>query len=105
METQKIMVFEIIGSNIAVTSEDAKKLFSVIKNNIDNDTVSILDFENITTLTTAFLNESIGTLYNVAEPEKLSQLVKINPSTILPVQINKIVAVIDNAKKHRENLL
>lgn len=105
MNKQTVMVYEIIETNIAVTSEDAQKLFAVIKHNIDNDIISILDFKDITTLTTAFLNESIGTLYNVAKPEKLSQLVKINPSTILPVQINKIIDVIQNAKKHQENTI
>lgn len=102
MKKNQVIVHDIIGTNIAVTSSDAQKLFVVLKNNIENGDESILDFSGITTLTTAFLNESLGTLYGVADSKTLARLVKYNPSSVLRVQVDKIIKVLKNSKEHND---
>lgn len=98
---EEIRVAEVINSEIAVTNADARTLFEEIKKNIDKNIVTVLDFSNIKTLTTAFLNISIGNLYSIAEPDTLKQLVKIDPNAIKPLQYEKVVEVIQNAgQKH-----
>ncbi|RHE73761.1 hypothetical protein DW718_00615 [Weissella cibaria] len=99
--TITVKVADVINSEVAVTNSDALVLFDEIKSNIDKQTVSVLDFSNIKTLTTAFLNLSIGNLYSIAEPDVLSKFVRINPNAIKPLQYEKVVEVIQNAKQKR----
>ncbi|MBJ7675562.1 STAS-like domain-containing protein [Weissella confusa] len=94
-----VKVSNVINSEIAVTNSDARTLFDLIQTNINNNVVSILDFSDIQTLTTAFLNISIGNLYSIAEPDDLSNLVQIDPEAIKPLQYEKVIEVIQNAKQ------
>lgn len=103
METKVIDVMDVIGKSVAVTTTDAKKLHDLLVSNINQGIKSDLDFGRITTLITAFLNESIGTLYSVATEDELNTLITVNKKTTTPRQYNRIIDVLNNAKrKHNE---
>ncbi|WP_278363396.1 STAS-like domain-containing protein [Leuconostoc lactis] len=100
-EIINIKIYQIINSPIAVTTSDAKKVFEILKTHILNNETVQLDFDGVTSITTAFLNVAIGALYTVADGETLNRLVKLNPNTIRPIQLRKIFAVIENAKSKK----
>ncbi|MBS0950378.1 STAS-like domain-containing protein [Weissella minor] len=101
-KVKRVNIFEIINSDVAVTDESAQKLFETLVKNIDNGDVSTLDFSGISTIITAFLNISIGNLYDVTDAATLSRLIKIDPSTITSAQYNNLLDVISNAKEKAE---
>ena len=97
-----INVADVIDGKVAVTSDDAIVVFNILKHNIEENVISVLDFTGISTLTTSFLNESIGTLYNVANAQTIASLVKVNPKSLRPIQYRNILSVIENAKQKQE---
>ncbi|MCT0041414.1 DUF4325 domain-containing protein [Weissella confusa] len=104
METKLIDVMEVIGKPVAVTSPDALKLHNLLVTNIKSGIKSELDFGRITTLITAFLNESIGTLYSVATEDELNTLISVKKGTVTAKQYNRIHDVLDNAKKKNREM-
>ncbi len=73
-----VKVHDIIQKNIAISTEDGKKVFEVLKNEITkgNDDI-IVSFKNIDMLISHFLNESIGELYSYFGKTKWNLLDKI----------------------------
>jgi len=59
----KINVKEVIGNTIAMSTEDGKKLFEILFENIRNSNKIELSFDGIDILISHFLNEGIGKLY------------------------------------------
>ena len=59
----KINVKDIINNTIAMSTEDGKKLFEVLYENLKQSKRIELSFEGIDMLISHFLNESIGKLY------------------------------------------
>lgn len=59
----KINVKDIINNTIAMSTEDGKKLFEVLYENLKQSKKIELSFEGIDMLISHFLNESIGKLY------------------------------------------
>lgn len=65
MKEIKINIFEQIGSSAAVSSEDGELLFGKITKGLEEkDVLLILDWTNITLITSTFLNAAIGQLYS-----------------------------------------
>lgn len=64
MKEIRISIFEQIGSNAAVSSEDGELLHNRILKGFKEDTIALLDFMNIELITSTFLNAAIGQLYN-----------------------------------------
>ena len=98
----KIFVKDIIGDTLAVTSDKGEKVFEILKKNIENNTQTILDFEGITDLISAFSNTAIGQLYDVATAERLRELVKVNPETLHPADRKTIERSIRNSRNKRK---
>lgn len=96
---KKLVVREVIGSPLAVSSERAYPVFDMLLKNINNDEKTIIDFSNIKSLTTAFLNVAIGELYRVESRETLNTLLKIDTTTLSLVQFDKVKMVMDNSRK------
>ena len=66
-----IKVYDIIGKNLAISTDDGKKVFEALKSEIEKNNNSIeISFENINMLISHFLNESIGELYNYFDKSK-----------------------------------
>lgn len=97
--SQIINVSHQIDGKIAVTSDDAQIIFKILKNNIEKSVVSVLDFSEIQTLTTSFLNEAIGSLYMIADGNTIASLVKVDAQKVSPQQYATILEVIKNARR------
>jgi len=64
MKEIKINIFEQVGSDAAVSSEDGNLLHSrIVKGLEEKDVKIILDFNNINLITSTFLNAAVGQLY------------------------------------------
>lgn len=95
----RINVKEIIDSSNAISYKKGELLNTTIASSVNRKEVVILDFSGITAITSSFLNIALGSLYKIASPEVLTQLVKIDPNTVEPYQLSKIAAVLKNAKQ------
>lgn len=73
-----IEIHNIINKNIAISTEDGKKVFEVLKSEIEEgNTDFIVSFKGVSMLISHFLNESIGELYNYFDKSKWDMLDKI----------------------------
>lgn len=98
-----IKIDEIISSNSASTPESGDKLYNELKNKIDsiknevNDYTLIVDFTKITNITSAFLNNAIGKLFNYYPENLLIKLLKfrgvktIDDFNIIKLTINNAI--------------
>lgn len=70
-----LKIYDIIQSESAVTPKQGNLVFSEIqpylKNLVDIEDTLAFDFDNITDLTTAFLNNCLGRLFNILPTEYL----------------------------------
>jgi len=65
-----LRVYEIVGSSLCVASEDGQKVFDQITQALHDGKAVRLSFDNIESLTSAFLNSAVGQLYG-KYPHKL----------------------------------
>ncbi len=99
---QILLVKDVIGDSLAVTSEKGERVFNIIKENIENNQITLLDFEGITDLISAFSNTAIGQLYDIADAETLKKFVKVRPETLHPADRKTIERSISNSKNRRK---
>ena len=71
-------------------------LLILIKENIDSKKKIVIDFSNIDIMTTAFLNNAIGKLYNIYDKKKLNEYISMK--NVSKSDLNLIKKVIDRAK-------
>jgi len=93
-----IKINEIIKSNLAVNADQAEEIYDLIKNYVDKQQEVGVDFSDIDTLTTAFLNIAIGKLYSIGDTETLNKYVHISSIGLSKFQLSKIKLVMKNAK-------
>jgi hypothetical protein len=74
----KLSVFEIVGSPLCVSSEDGQRVYDRIESALKEERQIVLSFQNITSLTSAFLNTAIGQLYSTFSEEKIRGGVKVS---------------------------
>ncbi|MEA3450842.1 MAG: STAS-like domain-containing protein [Bacteroidota bacterium] len=101
MDTYRINIFQIVGSEIAVSSEKGNDVFEKIDRALQEDMSVVIDFENIKILTTAFLNSAIGQLYSRYTSDKLKS--KLSVSNIFDSDKMLIKKVTDRAKEYFAN--
>jgi len=77
MKEYKINIFQVVGSNIAVSSDKGNEVFEKIDKALQNGMSVVLDFDNLKILTTAFLNSAIGQLYSRYTSDKLKKTLSI----------------------------
>lgn len=94
-----IKIINIIDSPLAISREKGKILFDEIVPIIKEQNTVVLDFSDLKTISSAFLNSALGALYNVLPPDKLTEYVKINPNSIDNYQAETIKIVLNNARK------
>ena len=99
---QILIVKDVIGDTLAVTSDKGEKIFQILKENIENKQQTTLDFDGITDLISAFSNTAIGQLYDVADAETLKELIKVNPDTLHPADRRTIERSIKNSRNKRK---
>jgi len=102
MKKIKINVFEQIAGSAAVSSEDGEELFNkIVKGLEEKDVLLILDWTNITLITSTFLNTSIGQLYSRYDSSFLRERLKIENLTKEDMELLK--RVIERAKEYFKN--
>ncbi|NLO08871.1 MAG: STAS-like domain-containing protein [Clostridiales bacterium] len=103
MEFKIINVKNEINSPSALTREQGKIIFDNIVETIDNGIGVELDFNDIESLITPFLNVAIGKLYEKYDSQKLNEYLK--PKNIPSGKVSSFNLVIENAKKYYSNKL
>lgn len=101
MENQlmkKIIVNDLIKTNIAVSTDDAKQLFDALNDCMQSHTEVEVDFSNLKTIATAFFNVSIGDLYLAWDRRELNKYIHISANSLTPLQKNKLKMVMDNTR-------
>lgn len=99
MKEIKINVFEQIDSNAAVSSEDGVLLFKkIVKGLGEKDVLLILDFTNITLITSTFLNTAIGQLYNKYDSPFLRERLKV--ANLANEDLELLKKVVERAKEY-----
>lgn len=58
-----LFVKELIGTDLAVSTENGQKVYEIIEENLDKSQQIVLDFDGISLIITAFLNAAIGSLF------------------------------------------
>lgn len=93
---KRIKIDDFVSLHQGITSEEGEPIYKMINEALSLKESITLDFENITFLTTAFLNVVIGTLYKDYTSEQLqANILIMNANDETKARIKK---VIDNAK-------
>ena len=91
-----LKIINVINSEFAVSPEDGDSIFNLIKEKVKKKKKIVIDFSNIDIMTTAFLNNAIGKLYNIYDKEKLNKYISMK--NISKSDLNLMKKVIDRAK-------
>ena len=97
----RINVFEIIGGNAAVSSDDGDIIFQRVDKVFKGETPVILDFINIEIIVSTFLNAAIGQLYGSYDTEFIRTHLKVENMSNDDLGILK--KVVDRAKEYFQN--
>ena len=89
----EVSILNIINSSIAINHEDGVVLFDYIKNILPSDLT--ISFQNVSLVSTQFLNESIGK-YAQLNPSEISNVKFIYPADNNYFSL-KVADVIENA--------
>ena len=99
MEKQKeISVYKLIGSQIAVSSEDGTVLFKEIMKALNENIIVTIDFSNIKLINSIFLNAGIGQLYSKYDSAKLREYLKL--ANISNGDLSVLKKVVERAKQY-----
>ena len=93
----KVSVISVVGNPLCVASRDGDKLYGRIVDAFEAGHRVSLSFNNVTLLTSAFLNNAIGRLYGKFSSEEIES--RLNYNDIEPDDLDMVDAVIDNAKQ------
>jgi hypothetical protein len=94
----KIRVFEIVGSALCVASDDGQKVYEQIAAALKNGRRVAVSFQNIESLTSAFLNAAIGQLYGQFTDEQIRQGLTV--SDMEQDDLFLLKRVVDTAKSY-----
>ncbi len=72
-----ISVFEVMGSALCVASGDGQKVYDRLTMALQEPRKVALSFQNVSTLTPAFLNAAIGQLYGKFSEQKIRASLKV----------------------------
>ncbi len=98
MERKTINIFDVVGGKAAVSTEDGERLFETISAFLEKDFEVVLDFANIETLITTFLNAAIGQLYSKYDSPFLREHLSVRG--LQPEDKERIVKTIECAKEY-----
>ena len=98
---QTISIHQVEGSPLCVASEDGERVFERINHALESGRPVNLSFENVSALTTAFLNPAIGQLYGKFDEDTIRSHIKI--THIEKRELGLLVAVVKNAKNYFKN--
>ena len=98
MDRKIINIFDVVGGNAAVSTEDGERLFETISTFLEKDFEVVLDFANIETLITTFLNAAIGQLYSKYESPFLREHLSVRG--LQPEDRERMIKTIERAKEY-----
>lgn len=94
----RINVFEEIGGEAAVSVDDGEVLNQRIQKALGQDVSVVLNFKNISLITTAFLNAAIGQLYSRFKGDELNRLLSFE--NVAPEDTRLFKKVVERAKEY-----
>jgi hypothetical protein len=97
----KVSIFEIVGSPICVASNDGQKIYDRLALAFKEGHRIILSFQNVTMLTSAFLNAAIGQLYGSFSEEQIRSLLEVQEMQSDDLALLKLV--VETAKQYFKN--
>ena len=98
MERKTINIFDVVGGKAAVSTEDGDRLFETISAFLTKDFEVALDFANIETLITTFLNAAIGQLYSKYNSPFLQEHLRV--INLAPEDRERMIKTIERAKEY-----
>jgi hypothetical protein len=101
MDAIKINIFRIVGQKDCTLPEDGDKVYEALSKALQADKKTILSFQGVDKLTTAFLNNAVGRLYGEFSEEKIKHLLSVDDaSDSTKVRLKRVVT---NAKNYFKN--
>lgn len=97
-----LSMLEIVGSPVCVSSADGQRVYDRLAVAIRGGRKVVLSFHNVTTLTPAFLNSSIGQLYGEFNESDLRT--HLNLVDIEPTDLALVKRITENAKRYFSDL-
>ena len=97
-QSLRISIFEIVGSQLCVASDDGQKVYDRIALALKAGRRVTVSFLNITGLTSAFLNAAIGQLYGSFTEEQIRSLLEVQD--MQPDDIALLKRVVETAKQY-----
>lgn len=94
-----LIVRNVIGTTSASTPDKAKPFLDKLRDAVDLKNPTLVDFSGLSTITTAFLNSSIGRLYSLYNIADLNEYIKIDASSLTSFQKEKVQMVMKNTKQ------
>jgi UDP-N-acetyl-D-mannosaminuronic acid transferase (WecB/TagA/CpsF family) len=97
-ETITLKIYEVVGSSLCVASQDGQKVFEQIKQALKDEKKVRISFQNVESLTSAFLNAAIGQLYGFFDNDLLKESMSV--TEIEKDDLALLKRVIDTAKQY-----
>lgn len=91
-----LSIFTVVGSPLCVASGDGQKVYERLAAALKEGRSVILSFQNISTLTSAFLNAAVGQLYGEFSEEQIRALLKVQD--MQPDDLALLKRVVETAK-------
>jgi hypothetical protein len=96
-----IRIFEVVGSPLCVASDDGLKVYQQIASVLKEGRKAQVSFQNVESLTSAFLNAAIGQLYGEFSEQQIKSSLKVMEMTREDLALLK--RVVDTAKVYFKN--
>jgi len=91
-------IYELVGSSLCVASQDGQKVFEQIQQALKDEKKVRLSFQNVESLTSAFLNAAVGQLYGFFDNDFLKESLSV--ADIGKDDLALLKRVIDTAKQY-----
>jgi hypothetical protein len=93
-----LRIYEIVGSSLCVASQDGQKVFEQISQALKENKNVRLSFQNVESLTSAFLNAAVGQLYGFFDHDLLREHLSVGDMEKDDLALLK--RVVDTAKQY-----
>lgn len=93
-----LSIYEIVGSPLCVASEDGQKVYERIAAALQEGRTVTVSFQNINSLTSAFLNAAIGQTYGSFSEDEIRA--KLRVQDMEPDDRALLKRVVDTAKEY-----
>lgn len=97
MALATVQISKIVGGGICVAASDGNKVHDEILAAFKSGNRVVLSFQNVTRMTTAFLNAAVGQLYGEYTEGQLREMLA-PPIHAEPWHLNRLKLVVDRAK-------